>query len=54
MRLADYYRLTDHKFLPTDNIDERSCAVEAINQRLGYSGWPETKPQTVWFIGQGP
>lgn len=36
-------------FEQTDNIDERSSAVEAINQRFGYSGWPETASQTVWF-----
>ena len=38
-------------FEQTDNIDERSVAVEAINQRFGYSGWPETTSQTVWFDG---
>ena len=36
-------------FEQTDNINERSSAVDAINQRFGYSGWPDTASQTVWF-----
>jgi len=33
----------------TDNIDERSEVVAAVNARLGYAAWPDTGRETVYY-----